>query len=314
MINSLILICSIVFSSLGLSGLSASIDQSYVQQDSRSALAGSLIDLPEIAVRPTISSAAKDPTIYANNYLLIDSDSSIILSQRGSHDQVPIASTTKIMTAVLVLENYSLNDIVTISSTAANQIGADAHFRTGEKITVYELFKTLLIKSANGAAYAFAEHMNKPGQEGIDQFVKKMNEKALSMGMMNTDYRDPAGLDTTGYSSSYDLYIITKYALKLPIFGSIVATKTDTAKDVTGTIWHQLDNSNRLVKEWDYPGILGVKTGYMPEAGHCLVAAAERDGHTLISVVLKTNADTPTASAEESRKLLDWGFANTRWE
>lgn len=314
MINSLILICSIVFSSLGLSGLSASIDQSFLQQDSKSVIAGSQIALPDIAARPMVNLLTKDPNIYASNYLLVDSDSSVILAKRGPYDQVPIASTTKIMTAVIVLENYQLNDIVTISSTAASQIGADANFRTGEKITVYELLKTLLIKSANGAAYAFAEHMNGPGQEGVDLFVRKMNEKALSLGMVNTDYHDPAGLDTTGYSSAYDLYIITKYALKLPVFGSIVATKTDTARDITGTIWHQLDNSNRLVKEWDYPGVLGVKTGYMPEAGHCLVAAAERDGHTLISVVLKTNADTPTASAEESRKLLDWGFANTKWE
>lgn len=314
MIDSILLICSIIFSSLGLNGLSSSIDQSFIQRDNKAVMAGDQIILPDISLRPTINSTAKDPNIYAHNYLLVDSDSGVIVAKQSQNDRVPIASTTKIMTAVIVLENYQLSDIVTISSAAAGQIGADAHFNVGEQITVYELLKTLLIKSANGAAYAFAEHMNKPGEEGIEKFVRKMNEKALSLGMVNTNYHDPAGLDTTGYSSAYDLYLITKYALKLPVFSSVVVTKVDTAKDITGTISHQLENSNRLVNEWDYPGILGVKTGYMPEAGHCLVGAARRNGHTFISIVLNTYADTPTVSAEESRKLLDWGFANISWE
>jgi len=314
MINSVLLAASIFLSSLGLNGLSANIDQSIIQKNSITAAAEIQSSLPEVAPRPIIDPSVKDPNVFVNNYILVDSESNVILAQQFSHEQVPIASTTKIMTAVLVLENYDLNEVVTISSEAANQIGADAHFRTGEEITVYELLKTLLIKSANGAAYAFAEHMNEPGSEGIDLFINKMNEKAHSLGMMNTNYHDPAGLDTTGYSSAYDLYLITKYALKFPVFSTIVATKSDTAKDVTGSIWHQLDNSNRLVKEWDYPGILGVKTGYMPEAGHCLVSAAKRDGHTLIGVVLKTYSDTASASALESQKLLDWGFNNTKWE
>jgi D-alanyl-D-alanine carboxypeptidase len=131
--------------------------------------------------------------------------------------------------------------------------------------------------------------------------------------MTNTDYHDPAGLDVTGYSTAYDQTLVTKYALKNPIFAEIVKTKEEDVTDVTGKIKYQLRNSNRLVREWNYSGAIGVKTGYMPEASHTLIGAVRRDGHTLISVVLYTLADTVSASAEESKKLFDWGFKYTRW-
>jgi D-alanyl-D-alanine carboxypeptidase len=264
------------------------------------------------------------------------------------------------MTAVVVLETYKLDDVVTISATAANQIGATANFRVGEKLTVRSLLKAMLIKSANGAAYALAEHMNDKNDSGDDpevfssnstldfeneeqenaslanqdeegvtaskgvinqsektdiaKFITAMNNKAMELGMENTEYRDPAGLDTTGYSSAYDLYLITKYALKKDLFAEIVKTDHDVVKDTSGTIWHDLKNSNRLVGEYKYQGAIGVKTGYMPDAGHILVSAAKRDGHTLVGVIINTFADTPSASADESRKMLDWGFENTIWQ
>ena len=84
--------------------------------------------------------------------------------------------------------------------------------------------------------------------------------------------------------------------------------------NVDGNIWHQLDQSNRLVADYKYPGAIGVKTGYMPEAGHCLVGAATRDGRTLVAIDLNTYLDTPTASADEAKRLLDWGFANVKWQ
>lgn len=313
----ILLLASIFFASIGLQNQSVRIDHEIVKatvNPGNTVFAEANLTLPEIAPQVKVKFSAPRANIYAKNYLLVDLGSGTVLASKAESDRVPIASTTKIMTAVIVLENFQLDETVTISETAANQIGATANFRVGEKIKVIDLLKCLLIKSANGAAYALAEHLNGPGEKGPQKFIALMNDKATSLGMANTEYHDPAGLDVTGWSSARDLVTITTQALKNPVFAEIVKTPSAVVTDVTGQIWHKLENSNRLVKDWDYPGAIGVKTGFMPEAGHCLVSAAKRDDHTLISVVLNTNADTPTASAEESRKLLDWGFTNTIWE
>lgn len=313
----LLIIFSIFLNTFGLSNQAANIDKSLVNDlaGARDQVIASDFDLtlPAILNYPIVDDNALKAQAYAKNYILIDGDTGATLVSKNADDSVPIASTTKIMTAVIVLENYQLDDIVTVSADAANQIGASANFRIGEKLTVLNLLKCVLIKSANGAADALAENMNDSDESGYAKFVDKMNEKATELGMKNTKYQDPAGLDVTGYSSAHDLAIITRYALKNETFADIVTTKTESVKDITGNIWHLLENSNRLVKEWEYPGAIGVKTGYMPEAGHCLVGAAKRNNHTLITVVLNTFADTPSASAEEARKLLDWGFANVSW-
>ena len=270
--------------------------------------------LPNIIDRPKVRPNSERPIIYAKYYLLADLNSSEVFIKNDYKTEVPIASTTKIMTAAVVLDNYDLDDVVTVSAEAAYQIGADTYLRVGEKISVESLLNCLLIKSGNDSAYALAEHMNQPDETGIAKFVQKMNEKALELGMKNTHYEDPAGLDVNGYSSAYDLFILTKYALQKEVFGDIVKKDKESVKNIDGTIWHQLDQSNRLVGEYKYPGAIGVKTGYMPEAGHCLVGAAERNGHTLIAIVLATSADTPSASADESKKLLDWGFRSVEWQ
>jgi len=318
MMSKLLIILSITLNTLGLSSQATNIDRNLVGNESNSgstALASELnFTLPEIMPYPTKMVNSLDPTIYANNFILMDRESGVVLAGQDIHQKVPIASTTKIMTATIVLENYDLDEIVTISEKAANEIGATANFRVGEQITVLNMLKCMLIKSANGAADALAEHMNGPGDTGFDKFLAKMNEKAKELGMNDTEYRDPAGLDVTGYSSAYDLATITNYALKNPTFAEIVKTDKATVTNVNGDIWHSLENSNRLVNQWDYPGAIGVKTGYMPEAGHCLVGAATREGHTLIAVILHTYADTATASADEARRLLDWGFNNIFWE
>lgn len=312
----LILLFSIVLNTVGLSGPAASVDKSASEKtaDRGSQISASvnLLDLPEISTSPVVRVNAIKPIIYAGNYILIDAESGTILLKKNEKVQVPIASTTKVMTAVLVLENYNLNDVLTVSKDSADLI--DSGLKVGEQMTVLNLLKCLLINSYNGAAYTLAENANNEGGTGDARFIEMMNAKARELGMENTDYRDAAGLDVTGYSTAYDLTLVTKYAMQKKLFDQIVATPTETVTDVTGKISHQLTNSNRLVTPWNYPGILGIKTGYMDEAGHCLVAAARRSNHTIISVVLNTVANTPTASAEESRKLLDWGFNNVLWQ
>ncbi len=269
--------------------------------------------LPDVTKTPEVRKNAPKANIYARNYLLADIDSGKVFLGKNEQEPVPIASTTKIMTALVVLENYNLDQTVSVSSTAAHQVGADAYLRVGEEMSVSELLYCLLIKSGNDAAYALATHINHGSDEGIEKFVLLMNQKAEKLGMKNTRYEDPAGLDTSGYSTAYDLLLLSREVMKNNLFKKIVSTDKYVAKNIDNSIHHQMDNSNRLVGEYNYLGANGIKTGYMPEAGHCLVSSVERDNHTLVGVVLYTTLDTATASADESRKLLDWGFANIDW-
>jgi len=318
MILKSLIILSIVANLLGLNAVSDKLDQAVIgQRAGVKKVANASIQsltLPEILPRPSLRTGAPQAYANARHFLLADLETGLILAKHESAAKVPIASTTKIMTAIVVLESYDLENEVTVSETAANQIGADSYLRTGEVITVENLLNCMLIKSGNDAAYALAEHMNSQGEYGVSKFVAKMNEKAKELKLENTFFKDPAGLSAEGYSSAFDLFIMTKYALNKPEFASIVKKKEWTAKSADGATWHELKSSNRLVTEYDYPGAIGVKTGYTPEAGHCLVGAAEKDGRILVSIVLNTYSDTPSASADEAKKLFDWGFQYIAWE
>jgi D-alanyl-D-alanine carboxypeptidase (penicillin-binding protein 5/6) len=312
------IICiSIILNTLGMATVSDKFDNAIRKQElgtNYSAEASdSRIYLPEIVNTPYVPRFAKTPNILADRYLLADLESGEILLKHNANLEVPIASTTKIMTAVVVLETYNLDDVAIISEKAAYQPGADAFLRVGENIDVKNLLYCMLIKSGNDAAYALAQMLEPDSADSLDKFVELMNATAKRLGMSNTHYEDPAGLNTSGYSSAYDLFTITKHALNNKLFRDIVSSPKYTASNIGGNIVHQLDNSNRLVGEYNYLGAVGVKTGYMPDAGHCLVGAARRDGHTLVAIILRTYADTATASADEARKTLDWGWANTIW-
>ncbi len=314
-----LIILSLVYNLVGFSLSSGKIDQKiasfYSNENVSSAKAGNMSQqIPDILQLPEIRSGAPEAYINTREYILVDLESGEILNQKDPTKRVPIASTTKIMSAIVALENYSLNEVVTIPAPATTQAGADANLRVGEKISVLELLYCMLIKSGNDSAYALASYMDKSEKRDIDTFVKKMNQKAEELGMEDTNYLDPAGLDASGYSSANDLAIITRYALKNSTFRKIVATTDYVATNIDKTIYHVLKNSNRLVDEYQYPGAIGVKTGFMPEASHCLVGAAERNGHGLIVVILGTYQDTASASADEARKLLDWGFDNVIWK
>lgn len=322
-----ILLLSILCNAFGLSQTAINYDRDLVSRqfgsDNTAYAESSSQNLPDILNYPIVAENASSPKIYAKNYLIMDSDTGVVLAAKDSDAEVPIASTTKIMTAIIALENYDLDDVLTVPSDVISLVysyGATPDFYTGETMTVRNLLHCLLLVSSNTAADTLANNMNKKSGFDMTNFIAKMNEKAKLLGMNNTNYHDPAGLDITGYSTANDLTIITRYAMKNQIFADIVKTSQETLYDTTGTLIHILKNSNRLVGDWNYPGAIGVKTGYMPGedsassgAGHCLVAAVKRDGHTLISVVLNTTADTATASAEESEKLQDWAWENVSW-
>ncbi len=249
--------------------------------------------------------------ICASSFSLLDIDSGNFLAEENANTAVPIASTTKIMTSIIVFENYKMDDIVTISQEAQQQIGSYTGFIVGEKITVKELLHCLLLMSSNEAAYALAEHM------GYSTFIEKMNEKAIYLGATNTHFKDPAGLDDTGLSTAHDMALISSYAFKNKELKDIATLVNYTAQSIDGKVSHPMDNSNRLVlpnELFYYEPTLAGKTGYTPDAGHCLVAAAQKNGHTLISVILNTNEDSADASAKETKRLFEWGFNNYTWK
>ncbi|MCA9388358.1 D-alanyl-D-alanine carboxypeptidase [Candidatus Berkelbacteria bacterium] len=270
------------------------------------------MNLPSLGdlVSPPVKTNDYEPPISVKAAILVDAKSAYPLYQENELEQVPIASTTKIMTAVIALENYNVEDEITVSSDATSTIGSSINLRADEVITVDSLLKGLLIQSGNDAAVTLAEKM------GFDRFVSAMNSKAVELGMVNTAYQDPAGLNDEGYSTAKDLSILASYALRNTKIKDIVSTEEMTVFSTDGQISHELKNSNRLIRK-DNPlyleGAFGLKTGYTPEAGHCLVSSAVRDDHQLISVVLNTSENTVEASAKESRKLLSWGFETYKW-
>lgn len=266
--------------------------------------------IENIQLIPNKKSNYIEPNIWAKSYILLDNNSAYPLAEKNSHTPVSIASTTKIMTAIIALENYNLNDVITVSQNSATQIGSEVMLKTGEKITVESLLYALLVQSGNDSAMALAEHYQ---DKGLDGFIRAMNAKAAYLGLRDTEFKDPAGLDDTGHVSAFGLAIITSYALKNQVFSKIVKTSEITIASNDGKFVHKLDSSNRLIKSDEplyYPYAIGIKTGFTPDAGHCLVAAAEKNGHRLISVILNTFDSSNDASARESRKLLKWGFDN----
>ena len=246
---------------------------------------------------------ATPPVVETGSAILADMDSGQVLFQRAPDQRRPIASVTKIMTALLVLERSDLDDVVTVSERAAfppNLAGLSAlGLKAGERIPVRELLYALLLQSANDAAIALAEHVS--GTE--ERFEAAMNARARQLGMHDSRFRSPNGLDDRGYSSARDLLTLTRevYATQ-PEFGRIAATKVH---DVPSPDGRPRTIQNRNVLLWLYPGAVGVKTGYTARAGYCVVAAAERGGRRLISVVL----GSPGEPFSEAAALLNYGFA-----
>ena len=306
------LVCNLVGFNLSAGKTDTKLAEFYSKEDYQKASASNFLNAPDPTILPKTKENAAKAYINTKNYALIDGETGTELLGKNQYDHVPIASTTKIMTAIISLENYSLDDIVTVPREATVQTPTVVNLRTGEKITVSELLHCLLIKSGNDSAFALATHLNN-SEDDIKPFVEKMNQKAKELGMKDTVYQDPAGLSDEGFSTASDLGVITRYALLNPTFREIVTTEKYVATNTTKTIFHQLENSNRLVTSFDYPGAIGVKTGFTYAASHCLIGAAERNGHTLIAVILGTYVDSADASAIEARKLLDWGFGNVIW-
>lgn len=212
-----------------------------------------------------------------------------------------MASTTKLMTAVVVLESASLDDLVTVKKPASTVGESGMGLRPGETISVRRLLEGLLIQSGNDAAVALAEHVG----GSSDGFVRMMNAKAASLDLANTHYLNSHGLDVPGhYTSAEDLTALTRYAMRDPEFRRIVGTSSTRIS--TPRYTHQLTNTNLMLKV--YSGANGVKTGWTDEAGYCVVVSAKRGDIELVATVL--GAASEQGRFGQATRLLDWGFAH----
>lgn len=256
----------------------------------------------------TVAKIMKDTDVFSlkcKASILMDSDTGTIMIENNSHEKLPIASITKIMSMYLIMEaiengKLKFDDFVPVSEYSYGFGGSQVYLKPGEEFTVHEMLKAIAIHSANDATVAMAEKV--AGSE--ETFVAIMNEKAKELGLKDTHFLDCTGLTNEGhYSTAYDIAVLSRELI----------AKYPKILDYT-KIWHDtfrngefsLDNTNKLVRH--YSGTVGLKTGFTSIAGHCLSAVVKRENLTLISVVLG-GPDSNTRFAE-TRKLMDYGFAN----
>lgn len=255
------------------------------------AIAFGIFTIPSYAVSPT--------SISAKSAILIEAGEGKILYQKSAHIRLPMASTTKIMTAVVAIEEYhDLKKEVKIDKRAVGIEGSSIYLYENEIMTMEDLLYALLLSSANDAAVAIAYEVG----GSIEEFAEKMNSKAEAIGLKDTHFTNPSGLhDEKHYTTAYDLAALTAYALKNPTFKKIVSTKKKTVPMKNGEATRLLINHNKMLSIYD--GAIGVKTGYTKKSGRCLVSAAERDGLVLVAVTLNDPNDW-----KDHSDMLDFGF------
>lgn len=247
------------------------------------------------------SSSVEEPKINARAAIIYDRKTKQIIWGKNENEKRAMASTTKIMTALVVLENSNLSDVVTISKKAAGTGGSRLKISTGDKITINDLLYGLMLRSGNDAAVALAEYVG----GSIEGFADLMNKKAKELGLSNTNFVTPHGLDNEDhYTTAYELAVITDYALNNETFAKIVNTKS-TAISINGNS-RNIYNTNELLGYMS--GVDGVKTGFTNGAGRCLVTSCTRDNNQIITVVL--GCDTKKQRTSDSSKLIEYAFKN----
>lgn len=249
-----------------------------------------------------VAKAGARPAVYSDYYCLIDSESGQIIVSKNADKMRPMASTTKMMTAILVEEYCNLDEMAVVSYNAARTPEFTIGLRQGQKIEVGELLKPLLIRSSNDAAVVLAEHV--AGEERL--FAHLMTKKAFLLGAFHTHFVNSSGLPASNhFSTAYDLALIGRYLLSKKVSSELVATKVAKFKHPGYREPISITNTNGLLGA--YEGVNGIKTGTTDAAGKCLVASAKRNGRGLIAVVLKSGDRTG-----DCRRLLEYGYNNTR--
>jgi len=246
--------------------------------------------------------AAQPPAVSASTAVLMDAATGTVLYDKAMHQRRAMASTTKIMTALVTLESADLKDLVPVGEDAMKVESPGLDFKPGERLALDDLLTALMLKSSNAAAIAIADYL----AGGVPAFAQKMNERARALDLKDTHFANPHGLSAPEhYSSAYDLAVITRVAMDFGRFRALVAEKMAEISRPDVNTKETVTNHNKLLWRADY--VDGVKTGWVRESGHCLVASATRNGWQLIAVVLDSGDTYSDALA-----LLDYGFATYR--
>ena len=236
----------------------------------------------------------------AQSAILIETSSNTVIYEKNSRQRLPMASTTKIMTALCAIEQGDLDKQVTADNRAVGVEGSSIYLTKGEILTLRDLIYGLMLHSGNDAAVAIACEISGSSED----FAKLMNDTAKKIGALDTNFENPNGLDGKNhYTTAYDLAIITSYALKNPEFAKIVSTYKTTIPSLN-TKERYLKNHNKLLRL--YEGCTGVKTGFTKKSGRCLVSSARKDNTELVAVTLNDGNDW-----NDHMQMLDYGFENT---
>lgn len=263
-------------------------------------------------------SFADEPNLNSEAAILVEVSTGRIIYEKNSTKQMFPASTTKVLTAILVIENCELDEIVTVRESALSNIPSGyvtCNLQVGEQLTVKDLLYALMIPSANDAAYVLAEYV----AGSVEDFSVMMNNKARDLGCKTTHFVNPNGIhEDSHYSTAYDLYLIADYAMKNEFFRNLVAATEYTlpATEKYPSEDRILKTTNELLNEnsrkYYYKNAIGIKTGYTSKAGNCLIGGASRDGLEFIAVVLNggTTNEGLNSRYVDSKKLFEYAYDN----
>jgi D-alanyl-D-alanine carboxypeptidase (penicillin-binding protein 5/6) len=269
----------------------------------------SFIPKPQPPLQPVLTPHGPLPKVSATSFYLLDMDTGRVLADVNGEEVRPMASTTKMMTAIVAIQTGRLDQVITVKQDAVDEYllhdGSNAGLQVGEQLTLKDLLYALMLPSGDDAAVAIADGL--AGSEA--NFVHWMNLYAQRHHLYQTSFADPDGLNWRDspdhYSTAADLTNLAAYAMRIPLFAQIVKTRTYTIAATAQHGPHQWQNTNTLLST--YPGMLGIKTGTTDAAGYCLVFSATRNGHHLVGTIL--NSATEGTRIQDTTKLLNWGFA-----
>lgn len=238
--------------------------------------------------------------VSAQSAVVIEATTGKVLYAKNENEKRSMASTTKIMTSLLVAESGLMNGEITVTAAMLKGVeGTNIGLKTGDRVSVETLVYGMLLESGNDAANVAACAVS----GSIQGFVGLMNAKAKELGMNSTSFETPSGLDGEAhYSTAYDMAVLGAYAIKNPTVKAVCSTKSYTADYGTPSVRHTFSNHNRLLSS--YEGAIGLKTGFTKKSGRCLVSVAQRGGVTLVAVTLNAPNDW-----QDHKKMLDYGFS-----
>ena len=263
------------------------------------AIAASVLVAPFTAANPVPSTVPDPPTLTAERWIVYDANDDVVLASWNANDRAPMASVTKVMTSIVVLENADLSDVVTVPSFVTGIRGSTAGLVPGEQWTVGDLLIAMMIRSGNDAAYTLGYHV---GGESTQAFVDEMNAKATELGMADTNFANPAGLDAEDhYSTASDLLTLIIASQDYPDIVRLGRITTVSMQPDPNGKERVFNNTNKLVGH--FPGAIGLKTGDTPWADKVLLGVTERAGRTIYSVVMHSDDHF-----DDTRELVEWAF------